>query len=121
MRPGQIGAFACAQMLVGAGFQALCALLLGEWSQLQWTDFTPTAIGALLYLAVFGSIVAFSAYLWLVTKVPTSAVATYSLVNPIVAMALGAWVLGERIEASFLGSCTVRSPLDAFLRSSFSP
>ena len=104
VRPGQIGAFACAQMLVGAGFQALCALLLGEWTELRWSDFTPTAIGALLYLAVFGSIVAFSAYLWLVTKVPTSAVATYSLVNPIVAMALGAWILGERIEPSSIAA-----------------
>ncbi len=100
VRVGQLGAFACAQMLVGAGFQAICALVLGEWPELQWTDFTPTAIGALLYLAVFGSIVAFSAYLWLVTKVPTSAVATYSLVNPVVAMALGTWILGERIEPS---------------------
>lgn len=100
VRPGQLGAFACAQMLVGAVFQAICALGLGEWSELQWADFTPTALGALLYLAVFGSIVAFSAYLWLITKVPTSAVATYSLVNPVVAMALGAWILGERIESS---------------------
>jgi drug/metabolite transporter (DMT)-like permease len=104
VRPGQLGAFACAQMLVGAGFQALCALLLGEWPELQWADFTPTALGALLYLAVFGSIIAFSAYLWLVTKVPTSAVATYSLVNPVVAMALGAWILGEPIDSSAIAA-----------------
>jgi len=99
MRPGQLGAFACAQMTVGACFQGLCGLVLGEWSQLQWSDFTPDAVAGLLYLAVFGSIVAFSTYLWLVSRVPTSAVATYSLVNPVVAMALGAWLLGERIES----------------------
>jgi drug/metabolite transporter (DMT)-like permease len=104
VQPGQLGAFACAQMLVGAIFQATCALGIDEWPQLQWTDFTPTAIGALLYLSVFGSIVAFSAYLWLVTKVPISAVATYSLVNPVVAMALGAWILGERIDASAIAA-----------------
>jgi drug/metabolite transporter (DMT)-like permease len=104
VRPGQLGAFACAQMLVGAGFQALCALALGEWPELQWADFTPTALGALLYLAVFGSVVAFSAFLWLITKVPTSAVATYSLVNPVVAMALGTWILGEHIEASSMAA-----------------
>jgi drug/metabolite transporter (DMT)-like permease len=104
VRPGQLGAFACAQMLVGAGFQALCALVLGEWPELQWADFTPTAFSALLYLAVFGSIVAFSAYLWLVTKVPTSAVATYSLVNPVVAMALGAWILSEPIDPSAIAA-----------------
>jgi len=104
VKPGQLGAFACAQMLVGALFQALCALLLGEWAELSWTWFTPTAVAALLYLAVFGSIIAFSAYLWLITRVPTSAVATYSLVNPVVAMALGAWLLGERIEASSIAA-----------------
>ncbi|MEO8670029.1 MAG: EamA family transporter [Tahibacter sp.] len=104
VKPGQLMAFAAAQMLVGAAFQGMCALALGEWSQLHWTDFTPTAVGALVYLAIFGSIVAFSAYLWLVTKVPTSAVATYSLANPVVAMALGAWLLGERVEANAIAA-----------------
>ncbi len=100
VKPGQLGAFACAQMMVGALFQALCALVLGEWSEFGWSAFTPTSVAALLYLSVFGSIVAFSAYLWLITRVPTSAVATYALVNPVVAMALGAWLLGEHIEPS---------------------
>ena len=104
VKPGQLGAFACAQMAAGAVFQALCALPLGEWSALQTSDFTPHAIAALLYLAIFGSIIAFSAYLWLVTKVPVSAVATYSLVNPVVAMALGTWLLGERIEGSAIAA-----------------
>lgn len=99
VRPGQIGAFACAQMAAGAAFQALFAWALGEWPLVELADFTPTALWTLLYMAVFGSVIAFSTYLWLVTRVPTSAVATYSLVNPVVAMALGAWILGERIEA----------------------
>lgn len=49
---------------------------------------------------MFGSVIAFSACLWLITRVPTVAVATYSLVKPVVAMALGAWILGEPIDSS---------------------
>lgn len=100
VKPEQLGAFACAQMLVGAGFQAFCAMLLGEWTQVQVADFTSTTVATLLYLAVFGSVVAFSAYSWLVTEVSTAALTTYSLVNPVVAMALGAVVLNERIDQS---------------------
>lgn len=99
---GSLGAFACAQMGVGALFQALCALGLGEWPQVQLSDFTPTTLWTLAYMAVFGSVIAFNAYLWLVTKVSTPAVATYSLVNPVVAMVLGALILGESISASAL-------------------
>lgn len=97
-KPGQIGAFVCAQMAAGALFQALCAAMLGEWSQVELADFTPTTVWMLLYMAVFGSVIAFSAFSWLVTRVPTPAVATYSLVNPVVAMALGHVVLGEHIN-----------------------
>ena len=49
---------------------------------------------------MFGSVIAFSACLWLITRVPTVALATYSLVKPVVAMALGAWILGEPIDSS---------------------
>ncbi len=100
VKPGQLGAFACAQMGAGAVFQALCALVLGEWPQVGLEDFTPMTLWTLAYMVVFGSVIAVSAYLWLITKVPVAAVATYSLVNPVVAMALGAWILGERIDAS---------------------
>lgn len=104
VKPGQVGAFACAQMFAGSACQALCALLAGEWPQVQLADFTATTVWTLLYMAVFGSVIAFSAYLWLVTKVPTPAVATYSLVNPIVAMSLGALVLGERIPPAAIAA-----------------
>lgn len=104
VKPGQVGAFACAQMLAGAATQALCALVAGEWPQVQLTDFTATTVWTLLYMAVFGSVIAFSAYLWLVTKVSTPAVATYSLVNPVVAMVLGSLVLGERIPPAAIAA-----------------
>ena len=51
----------------------------------------------MLYLIVFGSIVALNCYLWLLTRVPAPKVTTYALVNPVVALVLGAVVLDERI------------------------
>jgi drug/metabolite transporter (DMT)-like permease len=52
---------------------------------------------AFVYLVVFGSIVAFTAYTWLLANVPVSTVATYAYVNPIVAVGLGAVFLSESI------------------------
>lgn len=105
VRPGQLGAFACAQMLVGAVFQALCAWLLGEWPLVSVDDFTPSTVIAIAYLTVFGSVVAFNAYLWLVTQVALPAVATYSLVNPVIALGLGAVLLGEPLGWSAVLAC----------------
>lgn len=65
-------------------------------------SFDPAAVStrswlALGYLIVFGSLVAFSAYLWVFANAPTSLVATYAYVNPAVAVALGALLAGERL------------------------
>jgi drug/metabolite transporter (DMT)-like permease len=54
---------------------------------------------AVAYLALFGSILAFTAYVWLLQHAPISQVSTYAYVNPVVAVALGAIVLGEPITA----------------------
>ena len=64
----------------------------------------PSAVGAaswvaLGYLVVFGSVAAFTAYSWLLGVAPTSQVATYAYVNPVVAVGLGALVLGEQVDA----------------------
>jgi drug/metabolite transporter (DMT)-like permease len=55
------------------------------------------SIGALAYLIVFGSVVAFTAYVWLLRVMPAAVVGTHAYVNPIVAVALGAALAGERI------------------------
>jgi drug/metabolite transporter (DMT)-like permease len=57
---------------------------------------------ALAYLVVFGSLVAFTAYVWLLRNAPVSIVATYAYVNPAVAVLLGALVAGERLTGSAL-------------------
>jgi drug/metabolite transporter (DMT)-like permease len=54
------------------------------------------------YLVVFGSMVAFSAYVWLLGNAPISLVATYAYVNPVVAVILGALILDEPITPAIL-------------------
>jgi drug/metabolite transporter (DMT)-like permease len=87
--------------LLGAGMQGLCGgavlwivgLLAGEGAQLHVALITPRAWLAALYLAVFGSCIGFSAYLYILKKSTAARVATYAFVNPIVALLIG-WVLG---------------------------
>lgn len=81
------------QMLVASGVLVAMALASGE--RLSAAAFTPKATAALLYLVVFGSIIGFSAFLWLLNNVPTTLASTYSYVNPIVSLALGIGMLHE--------------------------
>ena len=81
------------QMLFAAVLLSLMAVVGGE--RLTPAAFTPASLGALAYLIVFGSIVGFSAFLWLLNNVSTTLASTYSYVNPIVSLALGIGFLHE--------------------------
>jgi drug/metabolite transporter (DMT)-like permease len=91
--------------LVGVGMEMLCggALLLivatatGELAQVHPERFSPASILALGHLIVFGSLVGFGSYVWLLRNAPTSLVSTYAYVNPVVAVLLGWAILGEQI------------------------
>jgi drug/metabolite transporter (DMT)-like permease len=89
--------FTCVQMLAGGVFQLLMSVFDGEWQRFDVSKVTATSALAILYLVVFGSIVALNCYLWLLTRVPAQKVTTYALVNPVVALLLGAWFLDERL------------------------
>ena len=72
------------------------------------SDFTPSAIGALGFLIAFGSLVGFSAYLWLLNNVPTTLASTYAYVNPIVALSIGIGLLHETFSWQLAaGSATI--------------
>ena len=58
------------------------------------------SFAAWLYLAVAGSLIAFTAYAWLLRNAPISQVVTHQYVNPLVAIALGALLLGETLDAT---------------------
>jgi drug/metabolite transporter (DMT)-like permease len=85
------------EMLAGGLALVVAGTLLGEIGRTNVEDFSIRSLLALAYLTVFGSIVAFTAYTWLLANVPVSTVGTYAYVNPIVAVALGAVILSEPI------------------------
>jgi drug/metabolite transporter (DMT)-like permease len=64
------------------------------------SDFSWRSIGGWIYLVTFGSVVGYTAYVWLLDNAPLGTVATYAYVNPVVAIALGALVLHERLTWS---------------------
>ncbi|HET6656354.1 MAG TPA: EamA family transporter [Gaiellaceae bacterium] len=98
--------------LVSAGLAALCGgalLLVAGAASGEFGDLHPTAgsFGAIAYLVVVGTLVGFVAYVWLLRNAPISLVATYAYVNPVIAVALGALLLGEEITAQMLVAGTV--------------
>ena len=95
-RPTGMGAAATSgfQMLAGGVVLGLGGLVTREPAPVLNTAAAPS-LWALLYLLVFGSLVGFSAYSWLLGKAPISLVSTYAYVNPVVAITLGVAFLGE--------------------------
>ncbi len=93
-----------AQMLTGGAVLVLVTLLLGE----SWPA-APTlrATAALAYLTVFGSLVAFTAYIYLLQHVRPALATSYAYVNPPIAVALGVWLLGERFSSWELAAMVV--------------
>jgi len=88
--------YAAGMPLLGGGVLLLVAsAIAGEPSRRALSDVTPVAAGALLYLIVFGSVVAFTAYSWLVELEGPSRALSFAYVNPLVAVLLGAVFLHE--------------------------
>jgi len=77
---------------------------LGEWSQLA---FTPRTIAAELYLIVFGSLIAYSAYLYALNHLPVATVSLYAYVNPVIAVMLGTLFAGERFSPRIVAAAAL--------------
>src|SRR6266516_2117746 len=88
---------AAMQLLAGGAALLLIATAAGEFSSLRLGEVSARSWIALGYLIVFGSIVAFSAFGIAVRALPTTTVATYTYVNPVVAILLGSLILNERL------------------------
>lgn len=86
-----------AEMLVGGVLLTLAGLVTGEASRLDLSAISPRSLLATLYLVFFGSIIALSAYVWLLQRVAPAQVATYTYVNPVIAVFLGWLVLDEKV------------------------
>jgi drug/metabolite transporter (DMT)-like permease len=96
------------QMLVGGMFLALTAAALGEFRAFHPWTISRGAWLALLYLTVAGSIMAFTAYVWLIHHESPTKVVTYAYVNPVVAVLLGYFLGGEALgRRTILGALFV--------------
>lgn len=86
-----------AQMLAGGTGLVVLGTVFGEWGQLDLAGASMRSVLGLLYLVVFGSIIAYSAYVWLLRVSTPAKVSTYAYVNPVVAVFLGWLFAGEAL------------------------
>ncbi len=101
--------------LLGSGMEMLTGgalLLVASLVSLEWVGFQPSNLSVLslvsfIYLVVFGSLIGFSSYVWLLTKTTTARVSTYAYVNPVVAVFLGYFLAGEQLTLRTLLASTV--------------
>jgi drug/metabolite transporter (DMT)-like permease len=107
-RPGSASLAAAMQMLTGGAMLLAAAAATGDLARLA-DGGAPSArsLGAVAYLVTAGSLVGFTAYIWLVNHVAPAKVATYAYVNPVVAVLLGWLLLDEPITARTLVASAV--------------
>ena len=83
------------QMLVGGSLLLVASGLAGEWRDFSVDQVSGRSWLSLVYLITFGTLVAHTAYLWLLQVQPPALVGTYAYVNPLIALLLGWWLDGE--------------------------
>jgi drug/metabolite transporter (DMT)-like permease len=98
----RLASYTCLQMFAGALFQLLMGFVDREWIGFSVAQVSLQSLLAVGYLVIFGSIVAVNCYSYLLAHVPAQQVSTYALVNPVIALALGASVLHEKITPTAL-------------------
>jgi drug/metabolite transporter (DMT)-like permease len=95
------------EMLAGGAGLLLLGTLIGEWSQLHLSAISARSWWSLAYLIVFGALVGFAAYTWLLRVAPTPLVSTYAYVNPLIAVFIGSLLAQEPLNARILLSAMV--------------
>ena len=95
------------EMLAGGALLLLAGTIAGEWSQLDLAQISSRSIVALIYLIFFGSIIAFTSYIWLLKVSNPARVSTYAFVNPVVAVFLGWIILDEAITIGTLAAAAI--------------
>ena len=90
------------QMLGGGLFMILLGTVFGEWSQVHPENLSLRSVLSLIYLILFGSLLSYSAYNWVLRKSSPAKVGTYAFFNPLVAVFLGWLLAGETVTAKML-------------------
>jgi drug/metabolite transporter (DMT)-like permease len=95
------------QMICGSGWLLLASIATGEFSRFDPTLVTGRSVIAWSYLVIFGSLIAFSTFTWLMKHCSPAKVSTYAYVNPVVAVFLGWLVLHEPISPRLFLAATI--------------
>jgi drug/metabolite transporter (DMT)-like permease len=98
--PKSKGITAGAEMLFGGAILLILSALTGEMH--PFPHVSAKAVGALLYLVIVGSLLGFSAFVWLLGRMPATRVASHAYINPVVAVALGYFFAGEVVTVRML-------------------
>lgn len=93
---------AAMSLLAGAVMLFLAGTVTGEAAEFNLALVSVKSLAALGYLAIAGSLVAYSAYFWLLNRYPPTLIATHTYVNPVVALVLGWSIAGEVLTGRFL-------------------
>ena len=98
---------AAMQMLCGGGWLLLASLLIGEPLHFDLAAVSARSLGAWAYLVVFGSLIAFTTFVWLMKHSTPTRVSTYAYVNPVVAVFLGWLVLHEPVSPRIFAAAAI--------------
>ena len=94
--------FTCLQLLAGGVFQLTAAIVGRDWVALAAHGVAGVSLLAVAYLTIMGTLVANNCYSYLIAHVSAHKVSTYALVNPVIALALGVVILGEKVSWAML-------------------
>jgi drug/metabolite transporter (DMT)-like permease len=95
------------QMISGGALLLVASALSGEPSRFDWAKVSVQSFLAWWYLVIFGAIIAFTAYVWLVRVCAPSLVGTYAFVNPVIAVFLGSVFAGEELTLRTISGAAV--------------
>jgi drug/metabolite transporter (DMT)-like permease len=114
--PDREVAFAGIALLAGGAVLMIMSAIRGEFYPFHASAISSEAMAAWLYLTLAGTVLAFATYSWLLNQVPAALVATYTFVNPLIALLLGWAVLGEQLGiAMALGAALVTASVVGLL------
>jgi drug/metabolite transporter (DMT)-like permease len=105
--PGDALLGTAVQLLAAGAALGLAGAAAGELDAVEPARFSTASLLAFAYLVVPGSIVAYSAFVWLLANVPIATVSTYAYVNPLVAVALGWLLLDEAVTPAIAGGAAL--------------
>jgi drug/metabolite transporter (DMT)-like permease len=103
------------QMLLGGVAATISGVASGELAGTDASEFSVASLVAFAYLVVVGSLIAFTAYVWLLQNAPISKVSTYAYVNPVIAIILGWVILSEQLTGTMLVGAAIIVASVAFI------